>query len=85
MSSSNLQYPTRAVSLTEHPASLPEADIADTVNHAAIAASAVAYLSDLSVNALTDNAIWRDCLALTGTLRTFFSPEVIASVWTDLA
>lgn len=74
-----------AVSLTKHPATLPSVDISDTVDHLAIATKGLQRLSTLSQNDLASNAIWRDHLALTGTLRTFFRPERFARTWDMLA
>ena len=79
------KYPSPVVSLTEHPASLPEADISDTVNHEKIATSGLELLSRLCETDLTDNAIWRDSLALTGTLRTFFRPGAVIEAWEELS
>ncbi|KAK3653624.1 hypothetical protein LTR56_004479 [Elasticomyces elasticus] len=85
MTSKAREFPTPAVSLTAHPATLPEAEISDGVDHVAVARSAIAQLARLDTDCLASNAIWRDTLALTGTLRTFFSPALISDVWTPLA
>ena len=79
-------YPTPAVSLTKHPATLPRAEIPDDIDHAAVAASALEQMNDrISVGRLAENVIWRDSLAITGTLRTFYSPSLVAHVWHDLS
>lgn len=80
----SVKYPTPAVSLTEHPAALPECEIPDDVDHAAISASGLELLPDFSEDDLTDTAIWRDSLAFTGTLRTFFKRHLILKVWREL-
>lgn len=74
-----------AVSLTKHPATLPVANISDDVDHLTIATEGLARLSSLKEDDLANNAIWRDQLALTGTLRTFFSPKLLAETWELLA
>lgn len=71
----------QAVSLTKHPATLPEANIANNVDHLAVATDGLHRLSNLTEGDLTDNAIWRDQLALTGTLRTFFRPRLLSKTW----
>ena len=78
------KYPTPAISLTEHSASLPKADIPDNVDHATQAIKSLNVLTALSADDLADNAIWRDSLALTGTLRTFLGAKLVARVWSDL-
>lgn len=83
--SSHNQFPTPAVSLTEHPATLPEADIPEDADPQNIAASAILHLSDLPLERLARNVIWRDSLALTGTLRTFFGPKLLSTVWHELS
>ncbi|KAK5716971.1 hypothetical protein LTR17_016188 [Elasticomyces elasticus] len=85
MTSKAREFPTPAVSLTAHPATLPEAEISDAIDHVAVAKSAIALLARLDTDCLASNAIWRDTLALTGTLRTFFSPALISNVWTLLS
>ncbi|KAK5680512.1 hypothetical protein LTS10_007442 [Elasticomyces elasticus] len=85
MKSKAREFPTPAVSLTAHPATLPEAEISDAIDHVAVAKSAIALLARLDTDCLASNAIWRDTLALTGTLRTFFSPALISNVWTPLS
>jgi hypothetical protein len=52
--------------------SLPQASIAPDVDHENIASSYVKNLASLNTNRLTENALWRDLWALTGTSRTFF-------------
>lgn len=78
-------YPTPAVSLTQHPATLSEADISNDVDHEAIASTSIQRLLSLCADSLAHNAIWRDSCALTGTLRTFYGPRVITRVWDDSA
>lgn len=77
--------PTPAVSLTEHPATLPEADIAEDLDVREIVGHVLARLLELTEGQLASNAIWRDSLAFTGTFRTFFSPETVVKHWRVLA
>ena len=79
------EFPTLPVSLTKHPASLPQANISDSVDHGSITNSALQRLNRLSINDLANDAIWRDSLAFTGTLRTFFSAGLISKVWRELS
>lgn len=81
MGSIGIKYPTPAVSLSEHPATLPEVDIPDNIDNEAVASKFLPKLLDLSADALTENVIWRDSLALTGTFRTFYAPEQVAKTW----
>lgn len=44
--------------------------------------SSIRCLSNLQSTDLLSDSIWRDLFALTGTTRTFYSPESIISAWT---
>jgi hypothetical protein len=81
MGSIGINYPTPAVPLSEHPASLPEVELPDNIDNEVIAAEVVPKLLDLSTDALAGNVIWRDTLALTGTFRTFYAPEQVSKTW----
>jgi hypothetical protein len=81
MGSIGLNYPTHAVPLSAHPATLPEAELPDNLDNEAIVAEILPKLLDLSTDALAENVIWRDSLALTGTFRTFYAPEQVAKTW----
>ncbi len=83
--SASHQFPTRSVHLAQHPARLPSANISDDADHASISTSAIQRLSTLSIDDLTDDAIWRDTCALTGTLRTFYSSSRVRKVWEKLS
>ncbi|KAK3699630.1 hypothetical protein LTR37_016366 [Vermiconidia calcicola] len=85
MPTKQAKFPTHAVSLTKHPASLPEKHIPDDIDHAKVASASLRRLEDLRIEDLTDNAIWRDLLAFTGTLRTFFGPTLVNKVWLELS
>lgn len=66
------------------PGSLPRTNIGAGVDHAAIAAACLEHLENFNPEAFTDDAIWRDLYALTGTLRTFNGAEHIKSAWTEM-
>ena len=78
MGSIGIKFPTIPVSVTKHPATLPEADIPDAIDTEAIANAALPSLLDLDTIALTENAIWRDHMALSGTFRTIHSRDLVA-------
>lgn len=79
------RFPTEPVSLTKHPATLPQARVSEDVDHVSVSAEALKRLArKLGHEDLAENAIWRDTVALTGTLRTFFQPAQITKVWRNL-
>jgi cation diffusion facilitator CzcD-associated flavoprotein CzcO len=81
MGSIGLKYPTPAVSLSEHPATLPEVEIPEDIDIGAIVTAILPQLLVLTADVLAENAIWRDHMALTGTFRTFHTPELVAKTW----
>lgn len=78
-------FPTRSVPLNLHPATLPQPDFQDDVDHLSIVSRGLDTFRNLSADDLADNVIWRDTCALTGTLRTFFSKNVVLTVWQTLS
>lgn len=76
---------TPAVPIADLQGSLPTASIPDNIDHAQVANTCVQYLSSLKPEDLAEDALWRDLLALTGTLRTFSSPKRIIDAWTELS
>lgn len=84
MGSIGIKSPTLAVSLSEHPATLPEVEVPDDIDNEAIVNATLPTLLNLTTNALAGNAIWRDHMALTGTFRTFHTPELVAKTWRHL-
>lgn len=64
--------------------SLPLAPVAKDVDHAAIISDCLQHLDQFDSDAFTEDAIWRDLYALTGTLRTFNTRKHIDLVWTEL-
>ena len=83
MDSLAVRVRTPTAEITKLPGSLPIADISPNVDHEEIAASHVSKLSSLSTENFTQDALWRDSFALTGTLRTFFSAPAIETAWTE--
>ncbi|KIW29520.1 uncharacterized protein PV07_05333 [Cladophialophora immunda] len=68
--------------LDKLPGSLPSQQVPEHVDVETIQKSAQQLLENLDVNGLHSTALWRDWLALTGQIRTFYSSEKIAEVWT---
>jgi hypothetical protein len=79
-----MPHRTEAVPIRDLPGTLPLVKISDDVDHAAIATSSIKHLNSLSTEILTPDAMWRDCLAMTGTFRTFFGSQRVASAWKEL-
>lgn len=77
----NETFPSTTVSLTKHPATLPQEHIPDDIDTDSITAIVLPHLLNLEATHLAQNAIWRDLLALTGTFRTFYDPDVVAKTW----
>ncbi|EHY59245.1 hypothetical protein HRR83_001485 [Exophiala dermatitidis] len=67
------------------PGKFPRATIPDGVDPTTVALSVIQAFPDLRDGDFTDDAIWRDIYALTGTMRTFYSGTTVSSVWTQLA
>ncbi len=65
--------------------SLPHAEVDPTVDHESIVSSCLEHLGLFNSEIFTEDAIWRDVYALTGTLRTFNGPKHIKSVWEELS
>jgi hypothetical protein len=60
---------------------LPSAIVPDDVDLVSIASSFAERVARLSASDFAEVAIWRDCFALTGTLRTFYSAGTVAEVY----
>jgi len=69
--------------LTDLPVSLPFAPISPDVDAETISLSFLPNLITLTPSSFTPSATWRDLYALTGTLRTFYCPSSILTVWTS--
>ena len=65
------------------PGALPRAHIDDSVDHSTIVSSCLKQLGQSKPDCFTEDAVWRDLCALTGTLRTFYGSECIKSVWAE--
>lgn len=63
------------------PCALPTGHIPDDVNVHQLADLFVQKLNTLDESDFTDDAIWRDTYAMTGTLRTFYTRKSIAAAW----
>jgi cation diffusion facilitator CzcD-associated flavoprotein CzcO len=76
---------TPAFPIADLPGSFPAVSIPDNVDHVEVASTCVEYLSSLKPEHLIEDALWRDLLALTGTLRTFSNSKSIVEAWTELS
>ncbi|KAJ9614972.1 hypothetical protein H2200_001046 [Cladophialophora chaetospira] len=75
---------TAAFPIEKLPGSLPLTQVDSAIDHALVAKSCVERLNSFDSDILTEDAIWRDIFALTGTLRTFNGARNITSAWSDL-
>lgn len=75
---------TAQARIEDLPGTLPTVIISDSVDHVNVAETCVDRLNSFEPSILTDDAIWRDIFALTGTLRTFAGVQHITDAWTDL-
>ena len=76
---------TPAFPIEKLKASLPKADVDPAVDHATIVSSCLKDLCDFESEIFTEEAVWRDLYALTGTLRTFHGSKHIRSCWGELS
>jgi hypothetical protein len=83
MGSTRLQTPSTPVGMLK--GTLPEVYIAEEVDHFTIAQTYVERLGSCTLDLLTDTAMWRDLLALTGTSRTFYGSPCVYSAWSELS
>ncbi|KAH8816732.1 hypothetical protein F5884DRAFT_842242 [Xylogone sp. PMI_703] len=72
---------TEARDIADLPGTLPYAEIPDEVDIVSVAESNVRALSTLSREDLTNEALWRDQMALTGSFRTFYSGDKVFKAW----
>ncbi|KAK7415662.1 hypothetical protein QQX98_005694 [Neonectria punicea] len=63
------------------PCELPTAAIPDFVDLKSLADHFLLAFDDLREEHFAAGAIWRDVFAMTGTLRTFYTPSSIAAAW----
>ncbi|OQV09860.1 hypothetical protein CLAIMM_13940 [Cladophialophora immunda] len=74
---------TPAIEISQLPGLLPKSQIPEGLDVEEIARSRLPRLLSLSLEDLTESAIWRDLLALTGTFRTFYGAESVTEAWTS--
>jgi hypothetical protein len=76
--------PTDKVStMVDFHVELPTTPIPLDIDAASIASSFAPELSHLDAGHFTEDAVWRDVFALTGTLRTFYTPSSISKAWKE--
>ena len=66
------------------PGKLPQCTIPTHIKPADIAQKLIAGLSTLSISQLQEDSIWRDTVALTRTLRTFYAASTVIEAWNEL-
>ena len=68
------------------PGTLPSANVPKDLDKASVASACLSQLGNtIQRDALSEDAIWRDTYAFTGTLRTFYGPRSITDTWDKLA
>ena len=70
-------------SLVDFPVSLPTEKIPPEIDALAEATAFAPNFTSLGSKHFDKDGIWRDCYALTGTLRTFYSASSIAAAWNE--
>ncbi|KAL6408380.1 hypothetical protein AUP68_08237 [Ilyonectria robusta] len=65
--------------------SLPKTKVPDDTNLKAVANSVLKTFPGLEEHPFTDDALWRDTYALTGTIRTFYFGASVAAEWNTLS
>lgn len=66
------------------PGKLPQCTIPTHIKPADVAQQLVASLSTLSISQLQEDSMWRDTVALSGTLRTFYTASTVIEAWNEL-
>lgn len=74
-----------AANLQNLPGELPTGKIPEDVDKQDIADLAAEWMNDLEKYHLADNVIWRDILSFTDTFRTFYCPDNVHVVFTQLS
>jgi hypothetical protein len=80
-----MKVPTYVTHLDQLPGALPTKLVPQDVDVQSVGTSMVSKLANLSKDLFTPDALWRDQLAMCGTLRTFFSPSRIMPSWHTLS
>lgn len=70
--------------LSRLPGALPTGSIPENIDADGIVESFLGHLVALEPDHITDDVVWRDLFALTGTLRTFYSKSTVLNVWKEL-
>jgi hypothetical protein len=76
---------TPAFPIEKLPGALPNAEVDADVDHPTVVSSCLKHFNHFNAKIFTNDAIWRDIYALTGTVRTFSGANHIKSVWTELS
>jgi hypothetical protein len=80
----DLGLPTDNVStMVDFHVELPTTPIPLDIDVASVASSFAPELSHLDERHFTEDAVWRDVFALTGTLRTFYTSSSISKAWKE--
>lgn len=66
------------------PGKLPQCTIPTHINPAEVAQQLISGLSTLSISQLQEDSMWRDTVALSGTLRTFYTASTVVGAWNEL-
>lgn len=74
---------TPATPIGDLPGKLPNVQLSDDLNAAELAKSVLTRLPFLSAADFTEEAVWRDSLALTGTFRTFNTRTSVFQAWRE--
>lgn len=78
------QYPTKAISSTQLPGTLPTVPLPDDIDCGLVAPTCIAYLNKLEEENLATDSFWRDCLCMIGSIRTFHTSASIITAWRDV-
>ncbi|KAF2185908.1 FAD/NAD(P)-binding domain-containing protein [Zopfia rhizophila CBS 207.26] len=75
---------TPAFPISELPGSLPTLPIPEDIDHVKIATQCLNCLASGDLTIILEGGYWRDLLALTSTLCTFYSASRITTGWNDI-
>ncbi|OJD33061.1 flavin-containing monooxygenase [Diplodia corticola] len=84
MTADTTPFQTPQASLKDIGGALPSTPIAEDVDHFDVADHAIKNLRDMQPSAMLDDAMWRDQVALTGTMRTFHGSRTVSLAWNEL-
>ncbi|KAH8807118.1 dimethylaniline monooxygenase (N-oxide forming) [Xylogone sp. PMI_703] len=80
----SLRGETHNYVLEKLPVELPQIQISEQLDFQAIVVKTLENFPRLIDEDFTDNAVWRDSMALSGTFRTFYSGKSITTAWQEL-